>query len=80
MHGPMRVWGRLIGRRRRHKHSTPPFCEVWIGILVEENAKRCKPSYEGQRNVTRQRQFALLDLIHPRLAAAGSGAASRSIS
>jgi hypothetical protein len=38
---------------------------VWIGILVEENAKRCKPSHEGQRNVSRQRQFALRDLIPP---------------
>jgi len=37
----------LIGRRRGQKHSTPPFCEMWIGISAEENAKRCKPSREG---------------------------------
>ena len=37
----------LIGRRRGQKHSTPPFCEMWIGISAEENAKRCKPSHEG---------------------------------
>src|SRR6266851_5176129 len=37
----------LIGRRRGQRHSTPPFCEMWIGISAEENARRCKPSQEG---------------------------------
>ena len=37
----------LIGRRRGQRHTTPPFCEMWIGISTEENAKRCKPSREG---------------------------------
>jgi len=37
----------LIGRRRGQRHSTPPFCEMWIGISAEENARRCKPSHEG---------------------------------
>jgi hypothetical protein len=37
----------LVGRRRGQRHTTPPFCEMWIGISTEENAKRCKPSHEG---------------------------------
>jgi hypothetical protein len=36
----------LIGRRRGQRHITPPFCEMWIGISAEENARRCKPSRE----------------------------------
>src|ERR1700731_673749 len=24
-----------------------PFCEMWIGISAEENARRCKPSQEA---------------------------------
>ena len=42
----MRSWP-LIGRRRGQRHNTPPFCEMWIGISAEENARRCKPSHEG---------------------------------
>ncbi len=37
----------LIGRRRGQRHTTPPFCEMWIGISAEENARRCKPSQEA---------------------------------
>ena len=37
----------LIGRRRGQRHNTPPFCEMWIGISADENARRCKPSQEG---------------------------------
>jgi hypothetical protein len=37
----------LIGRRRGQRHNTPPFCEMWIGISAEENARRCTPSHEG---------------------------------
>ena len=37
----------LIGRRRGQRHATPPFCEMWIGISAEENARRCKPSQEA---------------------------------
>jgi hypothetical protein len=36
----------LIGRRRGQRHDTPPFCEMWIGISAEENARRCKPARE----------------------------------
>jgi hypothetical protein len=36
----------LIGRRRGQRHTTPPFCEMWIGISAEESARRCKPSHE----------------------------------
>jgi 3'-phosphoadenosine 5'-phosphosulfate sulfotransferase (PAPS reductase)/FAD synthetase len=32
----------LIGRRRGQRHNTPPFCEMWIGISADENARRCK--------------------------------------
>src|SRR6202022_2523189 len=37
----------LIGRRRGQRYTTPPFCEMWIGISAEENARRCKPSQEA---------------------------------
>src|SRR6266851_8600499 len=37
----------LIGRRRGQRHTTPRFCEMWIGISAEENARRCKPSQEA---------------------------------
>src|ERR1700694_1147883 len=37
----------LIGRRRGQRHTTPLFCEMWIGISAEENARRCKPSQEA---------------------------------
>jgi hypothetical protein len=37
----------LIGRRRGQRHTTPPFCEMWIGISAEESARRCKPAREA---------------------------------
>jgi hypothetical protein len=44
---PIYRWTRpFIGRRKGQRHTTPPFCEMWIGISSEENAKRCKPSHE----------------------------------
>jgi hypothetical protein len=37
--GPAHCFCRpLIGRRRGQRHSTPPFCEMWIGISAAENA------------------------------------------
>lgn len=37
----------LLGRRRGQRHTTPPFCEMWIGISADENPKRCKPAQEA---------------------------------